>query len=159
MSWSLKLTHGDFDVSNASLGTVTGQAKLVQDFRCYILERMGTDDLHPEFGSLIDGGTKPDGTEAESVIGTTDFRQAFLVIENEIRRIAKDYQEKQLARARSDKFNYNKTTFSAGEILLGIASIDAVQNADTMNINVVLKSANNADAVLSIPIPNTLIVT
>lgn len=158
MSWSLKLTHGDFELSNASLGTVTAENKLVQDFRCYLLERMGTDNLHPGFGSLIDGGIQPDGTEVESPIGESDVQTVVLFLEKEIRRIGSDYQQRQLARAKSDKFTYSKVTLTAGEILVGIPSVTFTQTMDTLDVVVALQTGNNTQRSLTIPVPNTLLL-
>src|SRR4051794_27221905 len=98
MSWSLELRGGDLAIGGASYGVVTNQAKLVQDLRCAILERMGTDPDHPGYGSLIDGG-RLNGVEQESVIATDDWDVAVLTVEGEIRRIVDLYQKMQIARS------------------------------------------------------------
>lgn len=145
MSWSLQITHGDFQVESAHLGTVTAQAKLVQDFRCAILEQMGTDNLHPDFGSLIDGGTTPEGVTSNGVIGETDLNLVALVIETEINRIARYMQRAQLSRAKSDKMTYGKATLVPQEVLLQLNGIDMTQTEDKIKVIVHLTSASNAN--------------
>lgn len=145
MSWSLQITHGDFRVESAHLGTVTGQAKLVQDFRCAILEQMGTDNLHPDFGSLIDGGTTPEGIASSGVIGETDLQMVALLIETEINRIARYMQRAQLARAKSDKLTYGKATLTPQEVLLQLNGIAMTQKEDSIQVVISLTSASNGN--------------
>jgi hypothetical protein len=143
MSWSLQITHGDFQVESAHLGTVTQHAKLIQDFRCAILEKMGTDNLHPDFGSLIDGGTTPDGTTSNGVIGESDLGTVGLIIETEINRIARYMQRAQLERAKQDKLTYGKATLTPQEVLLQLNGIEMTQRQDSIKVVVGLVSASN----------------
>src|SRR6476661_2816084 len=101
MSWSLALRNGDLAISGRSLGQTTGPSKLVQDLRCALLEPRGFDDLHPTFGSLIDGGQDEFGNQVAPLIGSTNWELAVLRIESEIRRIAADHQRRQLERAKN----------------------------------------------------------
>ncbi len=78
MSWSLQLRNGDLFHQHGHYAQVYGPAKLVQDLRAQILERLGHDDMHPEFGSALDGGILPDGTTIDSVIHSMDTQQATL---------------------------------------------------------------------------------
>lgn len=133
MSWSLKVSHGDLELSQASFSTVSGGAKLAQDLRGYILEHMGTDDLHPEFGSLLDGGIR-NGEYVEGVIGQPNDALSLALVEREIRRLVADYQARQLTRARNDAAIYGKATLSKGEVLLSLSRIDTTQADDTMYI-------------------------
>lgn len=143
MTWSLALRHGDLDLSpNASLGTVTGSDKLVQDLRCFLLERMGSDDLHPTFGSLLDGGFR-DGQYVEGVIGVLNDELAALAVETEIRRMVAAYQAAQLARARGDRATYGKATLTKGEVLLSLDAIDIVQASETMVITLHLTTGDD----------------
>lgn len=150
MSWSLKLTNGDLDLRAASYGIVTGEAKLIQDLRCFILEKMGTDPLHPEFGSLIDGGRRPDGTVIDGVIGLVNNDLARLEVESDIRRIVREYQQRQLGRAREDKGRYGKTTFSRGEVLVALNSVDFEAVADTLNVTLVITTGNENELELAL---------
>lgn len=149
MTWSLQLRNGDLALGQASFGVVTAEAKLAQDLRCFILERMGSDDLHPEYGSLLDGGLRR-GQYVEGVIGSTNDALALVMIEGEIRRIVTDYQAQQLDRARADRARYGKATLTKGEVLVGLAGIDVEQVADTMNITLHLSTAANTSVSLDI---------
>lgn len=143
MSWSLQITHGDFAVESAHLSTVTGSQKLVQDFRCAVLEQMGTDNLHRDFGSLIDGGTNVDGVVSNGVIGMTDLQQVALIIESEINRIARYIQRAQLERAKSDKLTYGRATLTPQEVLLALNGIQMEQREDRIKVIVGLTTATD----------------
>lgn len=159
MSWSLRIHNGDLVLDGISYGQVTGVNKLVQDLRCAILERMGTDDLHPAFGSLIDGGRMPDGAVVESMIGTTRWNQMALLVESEIRRIASELQTRQAQRAENDKFTYGRATQTTGEILSRISFVNLVQNQDTLQVNAGIVTASGNEAILDIPVTNDAIIT
>lgn len=152
MSWSLQITDGDFRVDSAHLGTVIGQNKLVQDMTCAIMERMGTDNLHPEYGSLIDGGRTPDGVTATSVIGDSDTEMVALRIETELTRIARQLQNQQLTRAKGDKMTYGKATLSPQEVLMELQGVEFVVNQDQLLVTVRLITATGTNLDLLIPI-------
>ena len=143
MSWSIRIERGDISVSPASFATVTGGPKLVQDLRCWILEHMGNDDMHPALGSVIDGGTTPDGTEIAGVIGTDDWREASAFVEAEIRRICREYQKLQLARAKQDKLTLGRATLIPSEILREVADIQFSQVGDNLNVYVQIATGTN----------------
>lgn len=145
MSWSLRINNGDFVVDSAHLGTVSAQQKLLQDFRCALLEQMGTDNLHPDFGSLIDGGITPDGHTVTGVIGETDPEEVTLVIETEVSRIARYMQRAQLARAKSDRLTYGRATMVPQEVLLSLNGINFLQYEDAIRVTINLTAANNKD--------------
>lgn len=155
MTWSLQITHGDFLVESAHLSTVTGQQKLVQDFRCAILEQMGIDNLHPDFGSLIDGGTTPEGVTSQGVIGTVDAQAAKLTIEAEINRIARYIQRAQLERAKSDKMTYGRATLVPQEVLLSLNGISIEQIEDRLKVVVGLTSASNSNFEVELEVGNS----
>lgn len=153
MSWSLQITEeGDFNVEASRYSTVTGQQKLVQDFRCALLEPMGTDNLHPEFGSLIDGGITPEGVVSNGVIGETDLDLITLFIQTEVNRIARLMQQSQLARAKADKLTYGKATLTPQEVLLSLNGIQFTQSQDTLFAVISLTSANNANFSINLPV-------
>lgn len=151
MSWSLKVSHGDLVLSQASLSTVSGSDKLAQDLRAFILERMGTDDLHPEFGSLLDGGIR-NGEYVEGVIGQSNDALSLALVQREIRRIVSDYQARQLTRARNDAAIYGKATLAKGEVLLSLSRIDTTQVEDTMNITLDILAGDGATISLDLSI-------
>lgn len=134
---------GDLTLGNASYGTVTGEQKLVQDLRAYILERMGTDDMHPDFGSLIDGGRLADGTEINGVIGQMNTDLAQVEIETEIRRLINAFQTRQLQRAKDDQLVYGKTTLTKGEVLIGLVNLNFSRYADSATIILTLQTASD----------------
>jgi hypothetical protein len=154
MTWSLKLRNGDLALGAAQLGTVTGEEKLVQDLRAHILEHMGTDDMHPEFGSLIDGGTLPDGTVSPGIIGALNDDFASMEVASDIRRIVNDYQDRQLARAKDDRYTYGKVTINRGEVLLSLDDIEVTRSMDTLQVNLKITTArqSDVDVIFTLPI-------
>lgn len=151
MSWSLQLRNGDLTIGGASFGTVTNQAKLVQDLRCAILERMGTDEDHPWFGSLIDGG-RLNGVEQESLIATTDWNVAALSIEAEIRRLVSQYQTQQINRTQADRTAYGKPTLTPSELLMSVANIEFFQAQDNLLCRVTLVTGAGTEIPINVPL-------
>lgn len=154
MSWSLQVSNGDFALDQGGFGIVTGERKLIQDLRHFMLERMGTDDAHPNYGSLFDGGQRSDGTEVPSVIGHHDFAIASLTVESDIRRIVTEYQQTQLARARRERQRYNKTTFTAGEVIRSLDRVGLKQVRDTLYATLYITTASDVSIDLKIPVGN-----
>lgn len=152
MTWSLQLRNGDLSLGNASYGTVTGEDKLVQDLRTYILEQMGTDDMHPTFGSLLNGGRLEDGTVVPGSIGDINDSFTQLEVESEIRRIVIDFQGRQLRRAKDDRTVFGKTTLTRGEILLSVVDIDMQQTGDILNITIILQTAKGSTIELGLEV-------
>jgi hypothetical protein len=157
MSWSLQLRGGDLVTDGASFGTTTGAGKLVQDLRCAILERMGTDEDHPWFGSLIDGG-RLNGVEQTSLIATGNWDMAILAVEGEIRRIVDLYQKQQIARSERDRSSYGKPTLTPSELLMGVGNIEFFQAQDNLLCRVTLITGANDEMKISIPLGSTPIL-
>lgn len=151
MSWSLALQNGDLALSGASLATVTDANKLTQDLRCALAERMGDDDMHPTFGSLIDGGVTPSGQVIPSVIGMDDVNQVAATIQSEVTRIVAAYQAQQLNRAKDDLTTYNRVSLSSAEVLLS-STIDFVQETDSLLVTITLSTAAGEDITVALPI-------
>lgn len=152
MSWSLQVQNGDLVLNGAQFGTVTGSDKLVQDLRCALLEPMGTDDMHPSYGSLLDGGVMPNGQVVPSVIGMSDINQVATTVEAEIQRLSRAYQTQQLARAKDDQINFNRVSLSPAEVLLSVTNIDMTQNADTLVVTVTLETGQGQSLSVVIPL-------
>lgn len=152
MTWSLEVRNGDLTVGGAQLGTVTAEDKLVQDLRHFLLERMGTDNLHPSYGSLLDGGVTPDGRTHDGVIGSALFNEAALFVESEIRRICNAYQARQIERAKQDRMRYNKTTFTAGELLISVDDVALTQKETTLQVRIVLTTGTSRRIALDVPL-------
>lgn len=143
MSWSLKVYNGDLALKGTTFDTVTQEAKLAQDFRHFILERMGTDPMHPWYGSLLDGGQR-NGVEVPSLVATTDWRFAKLEIESDIRRMASMYQSMQVKRAQRDRNRYGKSTLTRGELLFGISRMQFVAKEDALYVTIGLVTGSGA---------------
>ena len=144
MTWSLAITNGDLSLAGpGGYATVTGQQKLLQDLRNWILEPRGTDPNHPDYGCTLDGGTLPDGTYADSLIGDLITTENLLTIESEVRRVLAAYQQQQLDRITSEAGLYSgKNTFSAGEILQSVDAVNIQQVADMVFVQCVVTTAD-----------------
>ena len=118
MTWSLRIENGDLVKGPGnSISTITGSEKVVQDLMCHIREPYGTDPLNPDLGSFI--YTEEEGTVIYANGVTTFLSDDYSeMVVSEIRRIIEQYQEKQMARLRSELQEYNGLyTFSDNEIV------------------------------------------
>ena len=150
--WSLRIRNGDLTLGASSYGTVTGEEKLVQDLRCFILEKRGTDSAHPTYGALLDGGRLDDGSETAGLIGKPNTALTQLEVEAELNRIINEYQARQLDRAKEDRITYGKTTLHRGEVLLGVQDMTFTAVGDTLNILITLQTANDTTIDLGLEI-------
>ena len=147
MSFSLELKNGDLGLSGTSLGTVVNAAKLQQDLVCSILTPLGFEELHPEFGSILEEDLiNPETT----VIGTKDFNHAAAVVRSELLRICQNYQAQQIARNEDDAIKFGKPTLTPEEILLRVVSINFVSAEDHLLCNLTLEIGTDT---LEISIP------
>jgi hypothetical protein len=142
MSFSLLIEHGDLPLNGTSLATVEGAHKLTQDLMCGIMTPMGTDEAHPDFGSLLEGGFTSDGRYVEGVIGSEDWNRVALVVQSEIQRICNEYQLQQISRNRNDAAVYGKTTLTPSELLVAVDGIQLQQAEDNLLVTVTLKTGN-----------------
>lgn len=152
MSWSFQISGGDLNpVSNASgMGIVTGRDKTFQDLKLWMLESMGTDPMHPEHGSLLDGGRLPNGTVVESFIGSETL-SAFRV-EEEVSRILKSFSQSQKNRINSDIANLGKTTVSDSEIIDKITSIQSTLFGTKLIVRVSIQTRGGNTITLTQPV-------
>src|SRR4051812_1259303 len=99
MTYSLNITGGDLSLGGpGGLSVVTSTEKLIQDIKCWLLEAMGTDPLHPDYGSTLDGGGMPGTPFQEGIIGSEINSTSLLMVEAEVRRILSLYQQQQINR-------------------------------------------------------------
>jgi hypothetical protein len=141
MSFSLALKNGDLGLSGTSLGTVVDAAKLQQDLVCAILTPLGFEELHPEFGSILE----EDLINPEvQIIGSKDFQHAAALIRSELTRLCQNYQAQQIARNESDAVRFGKPTLTPGEILLQVLSIKFVQAEDHLLCTLQLEIGNDS---------------
>jgi hypothetical protein len=159
MSWSLEIRNGDLALRGIQFGKVTDNQKLVQDLRAALLEPQGTDDAHLNYGSVIDGGRRPDGTEVHSLLGSVNWERVAMELESEIRRIGNDYQKNQLIRAQSDRLTYGSSTLSNHEILYSITNIDMIQAQDALLCNITLQTGSGEEKTILLPISAMPITT
>lgn len=142
MSFSLQIENGDLALNGTSLGTVEGARKLTQDLSCGIMTPMGTDEAHPAFGSLLEGGFTPEGRYVEGIIGENDWNRVGLVVQAEIQRICNEYQLQQISRNKNDAAVYGKTTLTPPEILVGVEGIQMQQAEDNLLVTLALNTGN-----------------
>lgn len=154
MSWSLQLRNGDLALGGTRFGQVTGSQKLIQDLRCALLEHRGHDDMHPLFGSMIDGGRNEAGIEVSSIIGTNDWERIAMRVEGEIRRIGAEHQQRQIERAKQDRYRYGESTLENSELLLSVQDVDMIQVQDTLLVKVILETGSGTQTNITIPISN-----
>lgn len=152
MSWSLQIRNGDLVSDGAQLAQVTNQNKLVQDLRCAILERKGHDDMHPSFGSLIDGGRDDQGYWVDSLIGEDEIEFVVAQVEADLRRLAADHQARQIARAENDRMTYGQSTLNNGELLHSVTGINFVQSQDKLLVTVSLQTGTGQTINLDVPV-------
>jgi hypothetical protein len=152
MSWSLAVRNGDLALGGARLGEVRGEAKLVQDLKHALLEHMGTDPYHLTYGSLIDGGRRADGTEVDSLIGTTDWDWISLQVRSDVSRIVGDHQNRQLDRAQNDRYRYNKATLSANETIHTLDNIDLIQAGDRLMVKIFITTLAGNPLTINLPV-------
>lgn len=155
MTWSFHTRNGDLNLggSGGGFATVTGQQKLVQDLKNWLLEPRGTDPLHPDFGAVLDGGLLPDGSFADSIIGNELNSEALLLIESEVRRVLAAYQQQQLDRLTRETTLYGgKNTFAMGEILTAVQSVRLQQASDTVLVTVTIQTGDGNTITFSQPL-------
>jgi len=144
MSWSFDIKAGDltFVSSKSGAAIVTGKNKTFQDLKNGLLEPMGTDTMHPEYGSLLDGGTLPDGTPIDSYIGKDSL--SVYKIEEEIVRVVQSFIDKQNTRVNSDIATFGRSTVSDSEIIESIGSITnkRFNTKLVMQVNLVMRNGN-----------------
>jgi hypothetical protein len=104
---------------------------------------MGTDPMHPEYGSLIDGGRLPNGTIVESFVGS-DSTSLFR-IEEEVSRIIQNYSIQQNIRIKSDIASFGKTTIADSEIIKSVRSIGTKRFGSKLilQVNIVMRNSNS----------------
>jgi hypothetical protein len=144
MTWSLQIRNGDLNFAGpGGFAVVSGTQKLVQDIRHWLLEPRGTDPMHADYGSTLDGGQLSDGSIVGSSIGGVFSAEDTLVIEAEIRRVLNAYQLRQAQRLQTEVTRFGgKNTFSTGEILRTVNAVEVKQLGDTAVVTISITTAN-----------------
>lgn len=106
----LKLTDGDWSFPGDGTGLlVEGSNLLLQGFKEWLIERLGIDSLHPEYGSRL-----------WQMIGETRQRSRSFSLEEETRRVCLEY-----IRQCQALYNLHPTWFQSSEVpvrLLGVSA-------------------------------------
>jgi phage baseplate assembly protein W len=154
VSYSFALNNGDLNpIGQGGVAVVTGIDKLKQDLRNWILEPVGTDPLHLDFGSNLDGGMSPTGQIIPSMIGSTNSADVALQVESEIRRVVYAYQQQQAARLVQDQQDFaGKNTFSPGEILYSLDTVTTTIIGDVLLVSLAITASDGQSLQFNIPV-------
>lgn len=152
MSWSLLIRNGDLAYDGSGYARATGGTKLGQDLRCALLTQLGSDPDSPDYGSILLGGVGADGSNLSPVTGGRDWERAALLIESEIRRVARDLQAYQSDRTRADQAVYGTSTLTPDEVLASIDAVDFVQVGDELLVGVTVRSQAGSQASVTVPV-------
>lgn len=148
------IANGDLSFNGTDMNVVTGSSKLVQDLMCCVLEPMGNDDMHPTYGSLIDGGIDQNGNQVPGVIGTPNDAYAASYVDTEITRICQAYQLQQQTRYANDIATYGTSTITASEALLSVDGVVAQASQDHLLVTASLETGTG-DLAISLPIASS----
>jgi hypothetical protein len=143
MSWSFEIIGGDLNLVSDGDGAsvVTGKDKTFQDLRHSILEPIGSDPMHPQHGSLLDGGRLPNGRVADSFIGQSTI--SIMAVKQEIGRNIQNYIDAQKKRIDSDIQTFGRTTLQDSEIVEAVISMSdrMYGNKLIVQVQLLMKSA------------------
>jgi hypothetical protein len=152
MSWSFEIFNGDLTLTSrqTGMGIVTGNRKTLQDLRVALAESMGNDPMHPDFGSLLDGGKLSTGRVIPSMIGG-NYLSAFQ-IEEEIRRVIQNFIERQSARIKRDISAFGRTSIPDSEIIDKIGYINSRSFGHKLVVQVGLIMKDTATITITQPV-------
>ena len=118
----LKLTDGDWSFPGDGTGLlVEGSNLLLQGFREWLIERLGVDSLHPEYGSRL-----------WQMIGG---RSQSFSLEEETRRVALEY-----IRACQALYNLHPTWFQSSEVPVRLLGVSATTQGSEGTVLVVVQT-------------------
>ena len=142
MTWSLKLTSdGDLALGGASLGKVANEEKLIQDLKYEFLEKKGSDPLNPDYGSNLDNqiGSNFTSSYANDIYQVSELN---IKIESDVADVIRRYQQRQLARAKSDKMIRGAATLTPKEAVVNFQINEIVQNQTSVNVKIDITTAS-----------------
>lgn len=128
---TLALSGGDL-VINASHGyqTITGSPKIRQDLALALIEPLGDDPYHPNWGSLLN-----------KYIGHPLTGDLELLVEQEARRIVTQYMNTQSQAISTSQTNGTPIGYTTSDVVVGITSINGIINYDTIQLTISLVTA------------------
>lgn len=152
MSWSFEILNGDLNLSSrdGGMGIVTGPKKTLQDLRLALSEPVGTDPMHMDFGTMLDGGKLSTGEVVSSLIGGNFVSTAS--VEEEIRRVILDFSARQNERIKRDLNMMGRTTVPESEIIDKISYVRTRFFGNKLVVRVGLVMKNNASITITQPI-------
>ena len=152
MSWSFEIFNGDLSLASRESGmsVVTGTSKTLQDLRLALTEPLGTDPMHMDFGSLLDGGKRSTGEVVQSMIGGNYASQ--MAVEEEIRRVILAFVDRQNARIKRDITAMGRTTIPESEIIDRINYVTTRFFGNKLVVRVGLVMKSNASITITQPI-------
>jgi hypothetical protein len=153
MSTSLSIVNGDLVIgSGRKFETVSGKAKLMQDLKLWVLEKIGSDPLLPTYGSILDGG-KINGQIVDSLIGGLATQENINNIRISTIDLLDRYQSMQFEKMRGESLIYNgKNTLDADEVIDEIISVNVAQVETTIMVQVILTTLAGSTLKLTIPL-------
>ncbi len=126
MSYSLKITDGDLDMSTGVLKRVGGLDKLTQDLSLWLREPYGTDRFHPLYGSVLD-----------QYIGSIINDLSEHHIKTEVVRVLNAYQQIQYESMRA-----NPSKYTLDELLDTVDSVEVKVSYDSVYVDVRFTTAS-----------------
>lgn len=152
MSWSLEIFNGDLTLNSrqSGVGTVTGNRKTLQDLKLALLESMGNDPMHPDFGSLLDGGMLSNGRIVDSMLGSASLSS--FAVEEEVRRTIQNFIDRQTERIKKDISALGRTTIPDSEIIDKISYINSRKFGNKLVVQVGITMKNTATITITQPV-------
>lgn len=152
MSKSFALINGDLSLSGRAYLTVEGSAKLAQDLRLWVLEKIGIDPATPTYGSSLDGGVI-NGVNIPSLIGQINSQAQTNQVQAVVQSLLVQYQQMQLDKIKVEIVKYgSKSTIPDDEILETINSVKAIDLQDMILVQVSLTTMAGTNLTLTIPL-------
>ena len=132
----LKLVDGDWSFPGDGTGLlVEGSNLLLQGFREWLIERLGIDSLHPEYGSRL-----------WQMIGeTSQQRSRSFSLEEETRRVALEY-----IRACQALYNLHPTWFQSSEVPVRLLGVSATTQGSEGTVLVVVQTLDGETRSLTV---------
>lgn len=127
------LKRGDLVLSGSQLGMVEGAARTQQQVGLALRESYGVDRFHPGWGSVL-----------PSWIGrviTPDVRQEVQV---EVQRVVRNVITNQNAMIQRRITRGLSPVVGPNEIIVGMESVDVIQDQDTLAVRLVVNTAGSA---------------
>lgn len=124
MSYSLAVADGDLVQNGSQLSVVYGVDKLRQDVNCWMMETLGCDRFHSNYGAALQdyiGGVVSGSTKSQ--------------VQAEVLRVLQNYQTLQVRR-----FKENPEKMSGSELMVSVDDISVKISYDTVYVTIKLRN-------------------